>query len=189
MRIGCHKSAFSVLLTTLSHPVTRRSFMSHFMSKVFWFVAQPSSLCAIAILLGLAILALTRMRRLGFALAFGGLVAMLAGGFLPIGNYLVLPLEQRFAGQVLPAASEPVAGIVILGGFEDGWVSAGRDGLAVNEAAERLTEGVRLARRLPQAMVVFTGGVCGLLSIGSDASGPVGRFLQDVGISPLRIVL
>ena len=61
--------------------------------------------------------------------------------------------------------------------------------MAVNEAAERLTEGVRLARRWPQAKVVFTGGVGGLLASGSDAAGPVGRFLQDVGISPQRIVL
>jgi uncharacterized SAM-binding protein YcdF (DUF218 family) len=163
--------------------------MFHFTSKVFWLVAQPSSLCAIAMLLGLLILALTRMRRLGFALAFGGLFVMLAGGFLPIGNYLVLPLEQRFANQALPAASQPVAGIIILGGFEDGWVSAGRDGLAINEAAERLTEGVRLARRWPEAKVVFTGGVGGLLARGSDAAGPVGLFLEDVGISPERIVL
>ena len=86
--------------------------MFHFTSKVFWLVAQPSSLCEIAMLLGLLILALTRMRRLGFALAFGGLFVMLAGGFLPIGNYLVLPLEQRFASQALPAASQPVAGIM-----------------------------------------------------------------------------
>jgi len=163
--------------------------MFHFTSKVFWLVAQPSSLFAIALLSGLLILALTRFRRLGLTLAFSGLFLMLAGGFLPIGNYLVLPLEQRFAGETLPAATEPVAGIIILGGFEDGWVSAGRNGLAINEAAERLTEGVRLARRWPRAKVVFTGGVGGLLAWGSDAAGPVSQFLQDVGIPPQRIVL
>ena len=88
-----------------------------------------------------------------------------------------------------PGAGEPVAGIIILGGFEDGWVSAGRPGLAVNEAAERLTEGVRLARRWPQAKLVFTGGVGGLMGHGSDAAGAVGQFLEDVGIARDRIVL
>lgn len=163
--------------------------MFYYATKVFWLFAQPSSLSVIAMAVGLAVLALTRMRRLGFALAVGGLLLMLAGGFLPLGNYLVLPLEERFANVELPSADEPVAGIIILGGFEDGWVSAGRPGLAVNEASERLTEGVRLARRWPDAKVVFTGGVGGLMGRGSDAAGPVGQFLEDVGISQDRILL
>lgn len=163
--------------------------MVYFASKLFWLIVQPSSLCVIAMATGLVALAWTRLRRLGLWLAFGGLALMLAGGFLPLGNYLVLPLEQRFATVGLPAIDEPVAGIIILGGFEDGWVSEGRPGLAVNEAAERLTEGVRLARRWPTANVVFTGGVGGLIGRGSDAAGPVGQFLEDVGIERGRIVL
>ncbi|MCH9808419.1 MAG: YdcF family protein [Alphaproteobacteria bacterium] len=163
--------------------------MFYVASKVFWLFAQPSSLCAMALVAGFLVLALTRLRRLGFSLAFGGLTLLLAGGFLPIGNYLVLPLEQRFANEQLPTAAQPVAGIIILGGFEDGWVSAGREGLAINEAAERLTEGVRLARRWPQAKVVFTGGVGGLIVRGTDAAGPVGKYLEDVGIARDRIKL
>lgn len=163
--------------------------MFYLASKVFWVIAQPSSLCALAILIGLSVLALTRLRRLGFAFAFGGLTLLLAGGFLPIGNYLILPLEERFANEALPDRSERIDGIIILGGFEDGWVSAGRNGLAVNEAAERLTEGVRLARLWPQAKIIFSGGVGGLLGRGSDAAGPVGGFLEDVGIDQGRIVL
>lgn len=163
--------------------------MFYLASKVFWLFAQPSSLSAIALLAGFGVLALTPRRKLGLSLATGGLILMLGGGFLPIGNYFVFPLEQRFSNQQLPAPSDAVEGIIILGGFEDGWVSAGRDGLAVNEAAERLTEGVRLARRWPQAKVVFTGGVGGLIARGSDAAGPVGGYLEDVGIAPERIVL
>src|SRR5690606_26990307 len=65
----------------------------------------------------------------------------------------------------------------------------GRGGLAVNEAAERLTEGVRLAKRWPDARVVFSGGVAGLLAEGVGAAEPVGQFLEDVGIDAARIVL
>lgn len=163
--------------------------MFHLASKVFWLFAQPSSLAVILIVAGLVVLAVTRRRRLGSALAWSGLALLLVGGLLPVGNYLVLPLEERFAGAPLPPPNEPVAGIVILGGFEDGWVSGGRAGLAVNEAAERLTEGVRLARRWPDAKVVFTGGVGGLIARGSDAAGPVGDYLRDVGIAQERVVL
>lgn len=163
--------------------------MFYFLSKVFWLVAQPSSLSALALLFGFAVLALTRKRRLGFGLAAFGFVLLFAGGFLPVGNYLVYPLEERFASEQLPAPGEPVTGIIILGGFEDGWVSEGRPGLAINEAAERLTEGVRLARRYPEAKVVFTGGVGGLMGRGSDAAGPVGQFLEDAGVSKERVIL
>ncbi len=163
--------------------------MFYYAAKIFWLFAQPSSLSLMALGLGFAMLALTRRRRLGLSLAAFGMIILLAGGFLPIGNYLVYPLEQRFSQVTLPDEGSDVSGIIILGGFEDGWVSEGRPGLAVNEAAERLTEGVRLAKRWPNARVVFTGGVGGLFAGGSDAAGPVGQFLTDVGIAPDRIVL
>ena len=162
--------------------------MFYFVSKVFWLVAQPSSLFAIAIGLGLMLVAFNR-RRVGLWMAGLGLALLVAVGFLPIGNYLVLPLEERFAGATLPEPGAKVSGIIILGGFEDGWVSGGRGGLAVNESAERLTEGVRLARRFPEARVVFTGGVAGLLAGGEGGAGAVGAFLEDAGIDKNRIVL
>lgn len=163
--------------------------MFYITSKVFWLFAQPSSLCVIAMAAGLILIGFTRRRRLGLWLSGLGLTMLIVAGFLPLGNYLVLPLEERFASQSLPEPGEKVAGIIILGGFEDGWVSAGRGGLAVNEAAERLTESVRLAKRWPDARVVFSGGVAGLLAGGVEAAGPVGAFLEDVGIDAGRIVL
>jgi len=123
--------------------------MFYLASKVFWLIIQPSSLCLIAITLGLAVLAFTASRRIGLGLAFTGLAGFLVAGFSPLGNIAVLPLEERFANVQLPASGTDITGIIILGGFEDGWVSAGRGGLGVNEAAERLTEGVRLALRYP----------------------------------------
>ena len=68
-------------------------------------------------------------------------------------------------------------------------MTAGRGGLAVNESAERITEGLRLALKHPEAKVIFTGGVGGLLSKDVEATGPVAQFLKDTGIAPDRIVL
>jgi uncharacterized SAM-binding protein YcdF (DUF218 family) len=64
-----------------------------------------------------------------------------------------------------------------LAGFEDGWVTAGRGGLALNEAAERLTEGL-LARLLPNAKVIFAGGV-GYLFGGTEAGSSVYNYLAS----------
>ncbi|MDX2287861.1 MAG: YdcF family protein [Hyphomicrobiaceae bacterium] len=163
--------------------------MFYTVSKIFWLLAQPSTLMALAVLVGLLLASFTAYRRSGLRLVGLGLCALLVCGFLPVGNLLIRPLEQRFSGVPLPPPEAGIAGIIILGGFEDGWVSAGRPGLALNEAAERLTEGVRLARRYPQALVVFTGGVGGLVAGGEDAAGPVGSFLADVGVAPERIRL
>lgn len=163
--------------------------MSFVASKVAGLLMQPSTLATIALAAGLVLLRRGRRPRLAACLAWGALAYLVVCGFLPVGNVLLLPLEQRFAGVAAPEPGERIAGIVILGGFEDAWVSAGRAGLAVNETAERLTEGLRLAWRHPEAKVVFTGGVGGLWPGGLDATGPVGAFLREAGIAQERIVL
>ncbi|MGE0055175.1 MAG: YdcF family protein [Hyphomicrobium sp.] len=163
--------------------------MFYFASKILFFIFQPSSLAAILLVLG--IWGLTRSASSKWAIAFSltGLGWIVLAGLLPIGNILIFPLEQRFpilSDQQLKSRND-VAGIILLGGFEDGAVTAGRGQLMVNEAAERLTEGVRLARVLGNAKIVFTGGV-GRLMGGSEASGPVSDYLQQVGIDKSRII-
>jgi uncharacterized SAM-binding protein YcdF (DUF218 family) len=83
---------------------------------------------------------------------------------------------------------DEIAGIILLGGFEDGWVTAGRSQLAVNEAAERLTEGVRLAHRFPKASIVFSGGVGLVFKDGVAAAEPVAEYLRSVGVDAGRIL-
>ena len=155
-------------------------------SKIVFFLIQPSTLIVLITALGLVLA--WRGWRNGVGIATAGLVLLVGAGLLPIGNVLVLPLEERF-GPPSVSPEDGHAGLIILGGFEDGWVSAGRPGLAVNEAAERLTEGVRLALRLPGAKVVYTGGVANLLLAGAEAAEPVGEFLTDVGVARDGIVL
>lgn len=163
--------------------------MFYTVSKVLTFLLQPSTFSVLLVAAGLVAMRWERRRRWGTRLAWLGVAGLFIAGVLPLGNWMVLPLEQRFADTGDPAADGPITGIIMLGGFEDGWVSKGRGGVTLNEAAERLTEGVRLALKHPQARVVFTGGVGGLLSGGTDASGPIGQLLQDWGVARDRIVL
>lgn len=164
--------------------------MLHALSKIAGFLIQPSHLMLIAVGIGLALASRDTTRRRGLRLAAVALAVYVLAGLVPVGNALLLPLEQRFAEAVpAEATAGPLAGIVILGGFEDGWVSSGRPGLTINEAAERLTEGIRIALKRPEARVVFTGGVGRLWPAGVTAGGPVGALLSDVGIGPDRIVL
>jgi uncharacterized SAM-binding protein YcdF (DUF218 family) len=161
--------------------------MFHSVAKLLTFVVQPSSLLVLLIAAGVVLTWREGWLRSGRRMIACGAAGLVAAGILPAGNLMMVPLEQRYDGVAPPSGQ--VAGIILLGGFEDGWVSRGRGGLALNEAAERLTEGVRLALKHPQAKLVFTGGVGGFLSGGTDAAGPVGDLLADYGIARERIVL
>ena len=162
--------------------------MPYTLSKILGSLAQPSSLAVLALLIGIWLLTRGRAPRLSRLLAWGGLLLLVGGGLSPLGNVLILPLEQRFAAVPAPQPGARVDGIILLGGFEDAHVSAGRGGLGLNEAAERVTEGLRLALRHPEAKVVFTGGAGGLFET-AEASGPIGEFLAEAGVDPARLVL
>jgi uncharacterized SAM-binding protein YcdF (DUF218 family) len=159
------------------------------LSKIVTLFVQPSSLALVALISGLWLSWQGRRSRWAARLAWGGAVFLLFAGIFPLGNILILPLEQRFAGAKAPGPGDRIDGIIILGGFEDGWVSAGRGSLTVNEAAERLTEGVRLAVAYPKAKIVFSGGVGTLWRPGEDATGPVQTYFRAMGIAAERIVL
>jgi uncharacterized SAM-binding protein YcdF (DUF218 family) len=155
-------------------------------SKVIFFCIQPSSLAFLTLLIG--VLLVGKCPRWGRGFLYASLAIIVLFGFLPGGNILVLPLEERFAARVPDVPREKVSGIILLGGFEEISVTRVRGGLALNEAAERLTETLRLARALPDAKVVFTGGSASLFGDGGVA-GPVRQYLIEAGVSPERIVV
>ncbi|MCB1504918.1 MAG: YdcF family protein [Hyphomicrobiaceae bacterium] len=160
------------------------------LSKILTFLLQPSSLIWLACGVGLLLRERSRrLHRFGLWLLMAGLAALLVAGLSPLGNILLLPLESRFPGATPSSVPTPLAGIIVLGGAEDGWVSSGRSGLAVNEAAERITETARLATRHPEAKVVVTGGVAAFVSSGVEGSSAVAALLRDLGIAADRLIV
>ena len=92
-------------------------------------------------------------------------------GLSPLGNALILPLEERFPRANLDAPPPPT-GIIVLGGAEDRIVGYARGVPALNEAAEREIEAVMLSRRFPEAKIAFTGGDAGIFyKSDSEAAG------------------
>lgn len=163
--------------------------MFYALSKVITFILQPSSVLWLALLSGLVLREwVPRLRRTGVALSVFGLLALLLVGISPLANAVILPLEERFPARTAAGIQGPVAGIILLGGAEDGWVSTGRGALAVNEAAERITETARLALAHPQAKVVVTGGVANLVNKGAVGTREIAQFFQDLGVSPDRLI-
>jgi uncharacterized SAM-binding protein YcdF (DUF218 family) len=158
-----------------------------YVAKIFWMLLQPTSLIAAALVIGL-ILTRTAWRRLGRRLLAWGVVAFLAVGLLPLGEWLFVPLESRFPRTDIGKGAAP-AGIIVLGGAEDSRVDPPRELAGLNESAERYTEAVALSRRFPQARVVFTGGSGLLLRTGPAESVTANRLLQALGVDKARLTL
>lgn len=155
-----------------------------YVSKLVWVVVQPSSLIALLLVGGLA-LAFWR-RRWGLRLIALGAAGYVIAGFSPLGSWLVIPLEDRFAR---PDLSRPVDGIIVLGGSIDTLVSKARGVTALNEAAERLSEGAALARQFPEASLVFTGGTGDILYDSLREAGAAEALFVRLGIAPERVLL
>ncbi len=129
--------------------------MLYALSKAFWLVAQPGNLLTLLLVLG-AVLLFTRWRPAGRVLVGLIALAMLVIAVFPVGNWLLAPLENRFPElKTMPAH---VDGIIMLGGAENTRLTAERGQPSVNEQAERFFAFADLARRYPDAKLVFAGG-------------------------------
>ncbi|MCJ8141477.1 YdcF family protein [Ancylobacter sp. A5.8] len=125
------------------------------LSKIFWAIAVPSTFLTIVAVLGLVLL-LCRLRRVGLALICAGLLGLVVFGLGPPGRALTVPLENRFPSFVDDGL--PVHGVVVLGGGELPLITQARGQASFQEAGERITTLADLARRYPDAKIVFSGG-------------------------------
>jgi uncharacterized SAM-binding protein YcdF (DUF218 family) len=154
------------------------------LSKLLGFFALPSNTLISVGLIGLVLLC-TRFTRLASWLIVTSLVLIAIAGLSPLGNALILPLEQRFPQW--DASRGAPDGIVLLGGMITPDVSSARGTVALNEAAERITATAELARRYPDARIIMTGGSGALIfDEGAEAIFAV-RQLEALGIAHDRI--
>jgi len=63
-----------------------------------------------------------------------------------------------------------------------------RGEVALNRAAERMTEAVALSRRYPQARLVFTGANAALLGSANTEAAVARRFFAEMGVDSDRLV-
>ncbi|MCS6855563.1 MAG: YdcF family protein [Elioraea sp.] len=144
----------------------------HIISKTFWFIFRPGTFALLIALIGLV--AIWRGRRWGRWPIAAGLGIYLVVLATPLPPLVVLPLEERFARPA--AAPSRVDGVIVLGGAVEQNLTEARGIPALNGAAERMTELVVLARRYPEARLVFTGGQ-GSLVHGALSEADVARAL------------
>jgi uncharacterized SAM-binding protein YcdF (DUF218 family) len=156
------------------------------LSKVAGFLALPSN--ALIVLGGVgAGLATFGLRGLGCGVMTASLAGLAIAGLSPLANVLLSPLEERFPRAALEGPA-PI-GIVVLGGSFDTVVAGARHEMALTEAAERLTEIAALARRWPEARILFSGGSGSLVFDGATEAELARRIFESFGIEPSRVEL
>jgi uncharacterized SAM-binding protein YcdF (DUF218 family) len=153
------------------------------LSKTLGFFALPSNDLISIGLIGLVLLC-TRFRRLASWLLVTSIVLIAFVGFSPLGRLLILPLEQRFPAW--DPSRGPPDGIIVLGGAISPDISVARGAVTLGPGAERITYATELARRYPEARIIFSGGTGSLFGGPVEAPYAVKEF-EALGIARDRI--
>jgi uncharacterized SAM-binding protein YcdF (DUF218 family) len=158
--------------------------MFFYLSKILWFVADPGNLFLMVLAIG-AILLWTRKARFGRGLIAVALLFALVIAVFPVGVTMLAMLEERFAKP--DPMPERVAGIIVLGGALNQFIAKMRGDTAVEIAGGRLAEFVRLARRYPDAKLVFTGGSGSLRDQSVKEADYARPILRSWGLDTARV--
>ena len=160
--------------------------MSFYLSKILWFSTAPGNLLTLFLVLGAVAATSSRaaVARFGRGLCLALAMLCLAVAVLPVGDWLLLPLENKFS----PAVPAHVDGIIMLGGDENPRVSDARNSPTVVMSAERYLKTAALAQQYPDAKIVFTGGSELLRPYDKMKAVDIARqLLQGAGVAPERI--
>lgn len=132
-------------------------------------VIDPGTILVATLSIG-AVLLWTRWRRSGkWIVSVTALLALLVAT-LPLENWIIRPLEDRFPP--INQLPEQVSGIITLGG-----------------GTERLFEFIAIARRHPEARLVFSGGAGPLFLRQKGKEADAARmFFERMGLDATRIL-
>ena len=160
--------------------------MFFFLSKTIGLGLLPTNFLIGSGLLGIALLA-TRYARAGRRLMVFSILLLAIAGFSPLGNWLLYPLEQRFPPW--DAARGAPYGIIVLGGSIDADLSAAHNGAVVRSGADRIIAAAVLARRYPDAHVIFSGGSGNLVSNDAREADYAGPLFENLGVDKARLTM
>ena len=158
--------------------------MFFLVSKLLWLVLEPSNFIGFIMLAG--ILLLPRRVNLSLWLLGFGAMVYVACAFLPVSEWLTRPLEDRFARPIEPMM-EP-DGIIVLGGAVSSSAYSSRHLVQLGDHGSRMTEFITLARRFPNARLVFTGGSGELAGSVISESVAAKVFFESQGLATSRMI-
>ncbi len=159
--------------------------MDFILSKLLWLAVNPGNLLLILLSAGVFMLFLRRKAAWGRRLVALAALLLVLLSILPLGQWLFVSLENRFP---TPSYPERVDGIVVLGGFVDTVMSHKSGRIEVGGSVERLFALIELAKRYPDARLVFSGGSGSVLHPEAREAPLVENLLKELGFPTERVV-
>ena len=159
--------------------------MLFILAQIFGLLISPSEILLLLSVVGTVLCALGR-QKWGLRALYAGVGGFVLIAVLPIDRWMIEPLEDRFPRVTSPPAH--VDGIIVLGGAVDTARTVEHGIPALTWAAERMTAFAGLARRYPDAKLVFSGG-SGELSPHRLKETDVARALfTELGVDQKRMI-
>ena len=158
-------------------------FIASKLLNVLW---MPDSLLVLVLAAGAV--ALWLWPRFGRWLVTVSVAALLLISSLPIGIWLLAPLEDRFPRPEAAKLSH-VDGIILLGGAVQPGIMESRRVLSLNRHAERVVETSILARKFPDAPVLYSGGSADVRGERQTEAAAIAPYLGALGIAADRVTL
>jgi uncharacterized SAM-binding protein YcdF (DUF218 family) len=137
-----------------------------FFYKMMSILLSPVPLSLLLLIIGLLLLWFTKRQRAGSIVVSAGTIVLLLLSFSQVSDRLLIPLEDRYpplmldqmAGQHGHDKLSHVKWIVVLGGGHVSDPNVPLTSQVSSASLVRLTEGVRLYRKLPGSKIVLMGG-------------------------------
>lgn len=152
-------------------------------SRAIDFFSIPSNVIASFAIISLLLIVLGV--RIGRGVAAVALATLALTALSPLGNALLTPLERRFPEMNYP--DQNIDGIIVLGGSYDSVSHAYASVIVLEEDTEPMAVMVDLARRYPQAKIIFSGGTSPSGGPGPSEAAIVKGYFVSFGIPAERI--
>jgi uncharacterized SAM-binding protein YcdF (DUF218 family) len=156
------------------------------LSKTLGVMALPTNFLIGLGLVGALLLA-TRFAPAGRKIVTASILLLAVCAFSPLGNLLLYPLESRFPPW--DAAGGAPDGIVVLGGPIDADLSVVHNTPVIRSASDRIVAAAALARRYPNARIIFSGGSADLFANDAREADYAGQVFEGLGIPKDRLTM
>lgn len=151
-------------------------------SKVLWGIFAPSHFIVLILILSVFFVNNIYLKIL---LRFVSLFFLILAFLFPIGDWVLLPLEQCNEQQSPPLH---VDGVLVLGGAVNIAVTDVRTSVAFNGSADRVMALLKLLKVYPGAQFVYAGGTSSIMRPDFHEAEYIKRFLDDLGTDTSKMV-
>jgi hypothetical protein len=147
------------------------------LSRLTTFIVEPLFWLMLWLAFALTLLSLPRWRTVAVRALWAGFLLLILLGFEVFPNLLLRALEKQYP---IPTAEQVAQheGVIILGGVIHADLYTAHGQFALNEAAERLTQPMALARQHPHLKLLYSSGEAPM----------VRAFFEEQGVDMKRVL-